>query len=185
MANAPNHQLNMAAGDPNLWKSAMPLDPAGGPAAPTGSLQMGQASRNNSTSVNQSTAGWRGAQKCDMGPRKHRIGSDGTLASFPVFLVDHSAQQSWPGRDAAVNIGPRRPGGMPKMSKEVIESMRKELPRSLTPDDSLFLGDSQHDAQLDRSLGQNAAANRSRSANPQQPNNAQQPAQQPSVNVAQ
>lgn len=103
---------------------------------------MGSASRNNSISANQrSIAGRRGAPKCDMGPKKNRLASDGTFASFPVFLVDHSAQQSWPGRDSSANIGPGRAGGVPRMNKEVIESMHKELPRSMTPDDSLFLGE--------------------------------------------
>ena len=87
-----------------------------------------------------------------MGPRKNRFGSDGAFSSFPVFLVDRTAQQSWPGRESfSVGIGPRRPGGVPTMDKEVIESMHKELPRSMTPDDSLFLEESQGDLQVDKS----------------------------------
>lgn len=87
-----------------------------------------------------------------MGPRKNRFGSDGSYTSFPVFLVDRTAQQSWPGRESiSVSIGPRRPGGLPTMDKEVIESMRKELPRSMTPDDSLFVEEPQGEIQVDKS----------------------------------
>lgn len=37
------------------------------------------------------------------------------------------------------------------MDKEVIESMRKELPRSMTPDDSLFVEEPQGEIQVDKS----------------------------------
>ena len=83
-------------------------------------------------------------------PRRNRIGSDGTFPSFPVFLVDQSAQPANRDPKGAAAIGPRRAGGMRGLEKEVITNMYKQ-PRSMTPDDNVIL---QTDSQSDLQIGQ-------------------------------
>lgn len=114
------------------------------------SSQMALMNRNSFVGTNRHQTSRRSTQKCDIGPRRNRVGSDGTFPSFPVFLVDQSAQPANRDPKGAAAIGPRRAGGMRGLEKEVITNMYKQ-PRSMTPDDNVIL---QTDSQSDLQIGQ-------------------------------
>lgn len=137
------------------------------------SSQMALINRNSFVGTNRHQTSRRSSQKCDIGPRRNRVGSDGTFPSFPVFLVDQSAQPANRDPKGAVAIGPKRAGGMRGLEKDVITNMYKQ-PRSMTPDDNVILqSDSQSDLQIGQAGQQPAAAHRN-SASVQLSNQQQQ-----------